>query len=167
MSASDLAIHAAATRPPAPIPNETPLGSLAFLIRFWQNPLATWTRHNFEWPITQADGVMGRIAVVCDPAAIRRVFIDNVANYRKDALQLRVLAPGLGRGLLTADGDEWRKQRRALAALFTPRVVEAFAPAMIASAQWLIERWSPLRDGRRVDVAPEMSLATLEVLRRT
>src|SRR5579863_6089344 len=82
MSASDLAIHAAATRPPAPIPNETPLGSLAFLIRFWQNPLATWTRHNFEWPITQADGVMGRIAVVCDPAAIRRVFIDNVANYR-------------------------------------------------------------------------------------
>ena len=168
MSASDLAMSASARRrPPAPIPNEAPLGSLAFLIRFWKNPLTTWTRHNFEWPITQADGVLGRVAVVCDPAAIRRIFIDNVANYRKDALQLRVLSPGLGNGLLTAEGDDWRKQRRALAPLFTPRVVESLIPAMIVAAQWLIDRWSPLRDGRRLDVAAEMSLATLEVLRRT
>jgi len=168
VNASDLAMSASARRrPPAPIPNEAPLGSLAFLIRFWKNPLTTWTRHNFEWPITQADGVLGRVAVVCDPGAIRRIFIDNVANYRKDALQLRVLSPGLGNGLLTAEGDDWRKQRRALAPLFTPRVVESFIPAMIVSARWLIDRWSPLRDGRRLDVAAEMSLATLEVLRRT
>jgi cytochrome P450 len=168
VSASDLSISASARRrPPAPIPNEAPLGSLAFLIRFWKNPLTTWTRHNFEWPITQADGVLGRVAVVCDPSAIRRIFIDNVANYRKDSLQLRVLSPGLGDGLLTAEGDDWRKQRRALAPLFTPRVVESFIPAMIASAQWLTDRWSLLRDGRRLDAAAEMSLATLEVLRRT
>jgi cytochrome P450 len=168
VSASDLAFSAAPRlRPPAPIPNETPLGSLAFLIRFWQNPLTTWTRHNFEWPITQADGVLGRVAVVCEPGAIRRIFIDNVANYRKDALQLRVLAPGLGNGVLTAEGDDWRRQRRALAPLFTPRVVEDFIPAMSAAAQWLIDRWSPLRDGRRLDVAAEMSLTTLEVLQRT
>ena len=168
MSASDLAISASPrVRPPAPIPNEAPLGSLAFLIRFWQNPLTTWTRHSFEWPITQSDGVLGRVVVVCDPGAIRRIFIDNVANYRKDALQLRVLSPGLGRGLLTAEGDDWRLQRRALAPLFTPRIVENFIPAMAVVAEWLIDRWSPLRDGRRLDVAVEMSLATLEVLRRT
>ena len=35
---------------------------------------------------------LGERAVVSEPAAVRRVFLDNVANYRKDALQLRVLA---------------------------------------------------------------------------
>jgi cytochrome P450 len=154
-------------RPPAPIPNEKPLGSLPFLIRFWRNPLTTWTRFNFEWPITQADGVLGRVAVVNEPNAIRRVLIDNVANYRKDPLQLRVLSPGLGDGLLTADGAIWRKQRRALASLFTPRMVDHFTPAMVESADWLMTRWSPLRSGRRIDIAGEMSMATLEVLQRT
>ena len=69
-------------------------------------------------------------AVVNDPAAVRRVFLDNAANYRKDALQLRVLRPGLGTGLLTAEGEDWRVQRRALAPLFSPRQVADFAPAM-------------------------------------
>src|SRR5579872_4006507 len=165
MSVSDLAKPSPlGPRPPAPIPNARPLGPLSLLIRFWRNPLDTWTRFNFEWPITQANGVLGRVAVICEPAAIKRVLIDNVANYRKDELQLRVLSPGLGNGLLTAEGGDWRKQRRALAPLFTPRMVEAFAPAMIATADWLVERWAPLRAGRRLDVAAEMSVATLEVL---
>lgn len=166
MSVSDLAKPLGA-RPPAPVPNAKPLGTLPMLIRFWRNPLDTWTRFNFEWPITQANGVLGRIAVVCEPAAIKRVLIDNAANYPKDPLQLRVLSPGLGDGLLTSEGDEWRKQRRALAPLFTPRMVLSFAPAMIATAEWLIERWAPLRPGRRLDIAGEMSVATLEVLQRT
>ena len=168
MSVSDFARPSSlGARPPAPIPHAKPLGDMSLLIRFWRNPLTTWTRFNFEWPITQADSVLGRIAVVCEPAAIKRVLIDNAANYRKDALQLRVLSPGLGNGLLTAEGGDWRKQRRALAPLFTPRMIEIFAPAMIATADWLTARWTPLRTGRRLDIAAEMSVATLEVLQRT
>ena len=168
MSVSDLAKPSPlGPRPPAPIPNARPLGPLSLLIRFWRNPLDTWTRFNFEWPITQANGLLGRIAVVCEPAAIKRVLIDNAANYPKDPLQLRVLSPGLGDGLLTSEGGDWRKQRRALAPLFTPRMVLSFAPAMVATAEWLIERWAPLRPGRRLDIAGEMSVATLEALQRT
>src|SRR5262249_6828229 len=125
-----------AERPPAPIPHEKPLGSVSLLFRFWRNPLTTWTRFNFEAPITQANGVLGGVAVICEPASIKRVLIDNAANYRKDALQHRVLSPGLGGGLLTAEGGDWRKQRRALAPLFTPRMIETFGPAMIAAAEW-------------------------------
>ena len=66
------------------------------------------------------------MTVVSDPAAIRHILVENAANYRKDDLQLRVLAPGLGRGLLTAEGDEWRLQRRTLAPLFNPRTVAGF-----------------------------------------
>ena len=38
---------------------------------------------------------------------------------------------------------------------------------MRASASWLMRRWAPLRDGRRIDVAQEMSRVTLDVLERT
>ena len=154
-------------RPPAPERGEGPLGPLTLLAGLWTNPVATWTRQNFELPIIESNGVLGRLVIVNEPAAIRHVFVDNAANYRKDALQLRVLRPGLGNGLLTAEGEDWRMQRRALAALFTPRAVESFLPAMRETAHWLLQRWAPLRDGRRIDVATEMSRATLDVLERT
>ena len=154
-------------RPCAPRPLETPPGPLGLMLGLWRNPVSTWTRRNFEWPIVESDGLLGRLMVVNDPAAIRHVLVDNAANYRKDALQLRVLRPGLGNGLLTAEGDEWRVQRRALAPLFTPRAVAGFLPAMLHSAAFLKARWLPLRDGRRIDVAHEMSRVTLDVLERT
>ncbi len=110
---------------------------------------------------------MGERAVVSEPAAVRRIFLDNVANYRKDALQLRVLAPGLGRGLLTADGEDWRAQRRALAPLFSPRQIPSFAPAMDRVAAAAVERLAPRGEGRVLDVSQQMARVTLEVLEQT
>ncbi len=156
-----------APRPAAPQPRETAPGQLGFLLGLWRNPLTTWTRRSFEQSIVQSDSLLGPVTVVSDPAAIRHVLVDNVANYRKDALQLRILRPGLGNGLFTAEGDEWRMQRRALAPLFTPRAVAEFLPAMAQSASWLEARWRGLREGRRIDVASEMSRVTLDVLERT
>src|SRR6202007_615527 len=106
-------------------------------------------------------------AAAHDPAAVRRVFLDNVANYRKDDLQLRLLRPGLGNGLLTAEGEDWRAQRRALASLFTPRQVANFAPAMAAVAGAGAERLASKGDGASVDLSHEMARITLEVLEHT
>ena len=153
--------------PPHPIPRATPMGTIGFLNALRNNPLTIWTRAHYELPILTGRSLMGEVAVINDPQAIGQVFLDNAANYPKDKLQLRVLAPGLGRGLLTADGDEWKAQRRALAPLFTPRMVARFIPAMEAGADHLIERWQRQRDGRRVDVAHEMARVTLDVLERT
>lgn len=156
-----------APRPAAPRPRERPQGQLGFLLGLWRNPLATWTRRSFEQSIVQSESLLGSVTVVSDPAAIRHVLVDNVANYRKDALQLRILRPGLGDGVFTAEGEDWRMQRRALAPLFTPRAVADFLPAMAQSAAWLEARWRPLREGRRLDIAHEMSRVTLDVLERT
>ena len=99
--------------------------------------------------------------------AIRHVLLDNAANYRKDDLQLRVLSPGLGNGLLTAQGDTWRLQRRSLAPLFSPREVAGFAPAMQRVAEATVERLGRRRDGAVTDVAELMSRMALEVLEQT
>jgi cytochrome P450 len=168
ISSTVMADAPAPRRPPAPVPPDRALNPLEVLYGLWSNPLTTWTRRSFEEPVVLiASGVMGPLAIVSEPTAIRQVMVENAANYRKDDLQLRVLRPGLGNGLLTAEGDEWRLQRRALAPLFTPRVVAGFLPAMQASADWIVARWVPLRPGRRIDVASEMSQLTLDVLSRT
>src|SRR5215212_10898833 len=138
-------------RPPAPEPRQTPGDLFDFLKAARTNLLTTWMEQHFEQPILAGDGVLGRLTVVSDPAAIRHVLVDNAANYRKDDLQIRVLAPGLGRGLLTADGDEWRLQRRTLAPLFSPRTVASFMPDMNAAAERLVRRWRRNRPGRVVD----------------
>jgi cytochrome P450 len=156
-------------RPPAPTPRETPLGSIGLLLALARNPLSVWNKVHYEQPIVIGESVIGRMAVVSDPDAVRRVLLDNADNYRKDSLQRRMLAPGPmgGEGLLLAEGDTWRQQRRALSGLFSPRSIDGFAPAMNAASDALVARWARHRDGRTIDVGAEMALFTLDVLERT
>jgi cytochrome P450 len=154
-------------RPPHPKPRTEPLGMVAFLRAVRENPLNTWMEAHFEEPIITGDGALGRMTVVNDPVAIRHILVDNAANYRKDDLQIRILAPGLGRGLVTAEGDEWRLQRRTIAPLFTPRTVSSFFPDMVEAAERLVKRWQRRPDGRVVDAALDMTRVTLDVLERT
>jgi cytochrome P450 len=154
-------------RPPAPVPPVKPRGALATIYALWSNPLEVWSRAHFEKPVLVGKSFLGVRAVVSDPGAVRRVFLDNAANYRKDALQLRILGPGLGTGLLTVDGEAWRSQRRALAPLFSPRQVADFAPAMHRVARAAVARLAAGRDARLLEVGDEMALTTLQVLEQT
>ena len=154
-------------RPPAPRPRTKPLSAVGMIYQLWRNPLQIWSNAHFEHPVLIGRTVLGLRAVVSDPAGVRRVLLDNATNYRKDALQLRVLRPGLGSGLLTVDGEGWRAQRRALAPLFSPRQVADFAPAMHRVARALVERIGLGRAGRLVEVSEEMGRTALEVLEQT
>jgi len=160
-------IPSAAFRPPKPEPHAGPIGALQMILTLRRNPLEIWSKAHYELPILMGRTILGERAVVSEPAAVRRIFLDNVANYRKDALQLRVLGPGLGKGLLTVDGEDWRAQRRALAPLFSPRQIAGFAPAMHRVAAATVERLAPKREGRVVDVSTEMARVALQVLEQT
>lgn len=154
-------------RPPAPAPLDAPLGPFSTMRALRRNPIETWTKWHFELPIIIGPSILGTVAVISDPAAIRRVFLDNAANYSKDSLQRRVLGQGLKEGLLVVEGEDWKTQRRILAPLFTPRTVASFAKATTRAAEELVARWMRLREGRMIDLQPEMARVTLEVLGRT
>jgi cytochrome P450 len=153
-------------RPPAPEPRSTRLGPLRLLSALKRNPLECWTREHFENDLVVGGLPIGHVVVVNEPKAIRRVLLDNATNYQKDNLQRRILSVGLGEGLLSAEGERWRVQRRALAPVFAHRTVCGFAPAMITAAEALTEKWRCF-SGQTIDVAAEMSGLTLDVLART
>jgi cytochrome P450 len=153
--------------PPYPRRPDRPRGSFSTLLALQRNPIEVWWEGDFERPVSIGQTIFGLRGATHDPAAVRRIFLDNAANYRKDDLQLRILRPGLGNGLLTAEGEEWRVQRRALAPLFSPRQTAEFAPAVHRVGRAAIERMSRRRDGAVADVGALMSRLTLEVLEQT
>jgi cytochrome P450 len=153
-------------RPPAPTPRQKPLGLLEMFRVLASNPVEAWTKDHFEKPVVMGALSLGRVAVVSDPVAIRRVLLDNCKNYHKDWLQRRVLSAGLTNGLLTAEDSQWRTQRRVLAPLFARKNVMSFSAAMIDAANRLVERLNA-RDGQVVDIAIEITRLTLDILERT
>src|SRR3954468_18680537 len=163
---STIGSHSYSYRPPAPTPHPRRLGLLNLIKALKRNPLECWAQEHFEKPIVAVGLPLGHVVVVSEPVAIRRVLLDNAANYRKDRLQRRVLAAGLGEGLLSAEGDQWRTQRRTVAHLFARRTVTQFAPAMMDAADALVGRWRG-RDGETINIASEMARLTLDVLERT
>ena len=71
-----------------------PRGALSTILTLRRNPLEIWGRAHFERPFSIGRSILGLRAAAHDPAAVRHVFLDNAANYRKDDLQLEGPEPG-------------------------------------------------------------------------
>ncbi|HEU4404981.1 MAG TPA: cytochrome P450 [Polyangiaceae bacterium] len=103
--------------------------------------------------------------LVNDVAAIKRVLVDNAANYEKSRSYagLRVL---LGEGLLTSEGEFWRRQRRLAQPAFHRERLAALAGAMAAEVERMRGRWAGLGPGAPVDVHAEMMRLTFAIVGR-
>jgi cytochrome P450 len=107
-----------------------------------------------------------RMFVINQPEAIRHILLDNAANYTKSEVGRRLLEPGLGRGLLTSEGETWRRHRRIMAPAFDPRSVAGYVPVMTEVTQALLAKWDVLAEPREADVAGAMMHATLHIISR-
>lgn len=151
-------------RPPAPTPLPSMPGLVRLLRTLHRNPLECWSREFFEQPVVRIRLPFLEAVLVHDPAAIKHVLVDNAANYRKDPIQRRILAAGLGDGLLSVEGQQWELQRRTLAPLFARRTVSSFSDVMLKATDGLCDRWRGLEAHGLVDVAQEFTLLTLNML---
>ncbi|HEY1415050.1 MAG TPA: cytochrome P450 [Caulobacteraceae bacterium] len=158
------------TRPPlagcAP-PPEKSLGFFAQIRASNENAFETFPRIAYEIPVWQPKSMLNPMVVISDPEGVRRVLVDNVANYPKHEMERRFFRAMFGGGLLAIDGDLWRAHRKVMAPPFHPRSVMAYGPPMAACAEACAERWRGLADGRHVDVADEMRDVTLRIICRT
>jgi cytochrome P450 len=100
--------------------------------------------------------------MVQDPAALRRIFLDNAENYPKSEVMVRMLRPAVGNSLFTSEGAAWRWQRRSVAPVFAQRNVVALSPVMTATAERASQRL--LQAGARAEMVSEMLTATFDVI---
>ena len=119
-----------------------------------------WSELAFNaWHIKR--NVLGyTVHVVLKPEWVERVLLDNAANYEKPLLVKRFLAPTIGRGLLSSDGELWRAQRKIVAASFTPPAVDALVPVFAHVGEGMADSW----EAGTCDMAAEATAATMTVI---
>ncbi|WP_343447735.1 cytochrome P450 [Micromonospora schwarzwaldensis] len=100
------------------------------------------------------------------PGHAKHVLADNAANYHK-GIGLVHARRALGDGLLTSEGDLWRKQRKVVQPAFQSRRIAAQAGIVAEEAAALVDRLRTLGRNGPVDVFHEMTGLTLGVLGRT
>jgi cytochrome P450 len=131
------------------------------------NQFEALPRVAYEKPIWETKSVFGRFFMISDPVGVKRVLLDNVANYPKTEMETRLLGGVLGEGLLVSQGDKWKSHRRLMAPSFDFKSLVAYAPAMVEQAQVTGDAWRAKGPGAVVDVAEEMTTLTLRVISRT
>src|SRR5580698_11034678 len=130
------------------------------------NTLATYPPEAFEEDIIAHRLLWRRRFIINEPNAVRHVLLDNAANYIKSELSRRLLEPGLGRGLLTSEGETWRRHRRIMAPAFDHRSIIGYAPIISELTAGLLERWDALDDSGEIDIAAAMMHTTLHIISR-
>src|ERR1700743_1427558 len=80
-----------------------------------QNALPSIIAAAYEQSIVRQSTPVGAFHLVADPEGIKRVMLDNVANYPKTALERRFFSAVFGDGLLSSEGEVWRSHRRTMA----------------------------------------------------
>ncbi len=153
--------------PPRIAAPEKPMPVWRFLPQFLINPLRTLPAAVFHEPLFSPPNLGGRMAWVTDPALVERILLDQHEAFPKSPIEARIFERILGGGILTAEGQSWRWQRRTAAPLFRHQEITAFVPAMAQSAGRLVETWRRLRPGsvRRIDT--DMTDVTFDVLAHT
>ncbi|WP_062208461.1 cytochrome P450 [Aureimonas sp. AU12] len=151
---------------PAPVPHAKPLGFARFLLTASRNPIEIWGERAFREPVLRADWLQVPTIIVNDPASIRHCLVENAANYAMQPLRQRILRPLLRDGLLTAEGELWRRTRRSIAPVFTPRNIAGLAGLMESRSRVFAERLG-VRDGAVVDASAQMTLLTYDILQAT
>ena len=104
--------------------------------------------------------------VIHDPADIRRVLVSNHRNYSKGVGidRIRLL---LGDGIMTSEGEHWRRQRRMMQPAFHRQVIARFAGVVRDCNAALHRRWAAAAGrGEPVNLTRDTSELTLEITLR-
>jgi cytochrome P450 len=149
-----------------PVPPKKQLSLFKFLKVVRENFMAAIPITAYEQPISAMKFGIGHVVLVADPDGVKRVLLDNVANYPKAEMEKRMLGAALGEGLLVSDGEKWRSHRRLMAPSFDHKSIVSYAPGMVESAALWLERWDSAGSGATIDIAQEMTGLTLKIISR-
>lgn len=104
-----------------------------------------------------------RVFFVTDPELVHQVLVRDAGKFRKSPAYA-LLEPTLGKGLLTSDGEHWRRQRRLVQPAFHHGRVQRYAEVMVAYGEEAAREW---REDAPIAINREMMRLTLRVVAKT
>jgi cytochrome P450 len=147
--------------PPAPKVHAKDLPGWRLLLEFSRNTVSTLPDYAFDALISRRRVLGFDSLLLNDPDGVRHVLTTAMEKYKRLVSTHRVLAPLGGNGLFLAAGSQWRRQRRALAPVFSPANVGILLPHFVAAATGLA---NTLNSSTRANLALAFQEATLEAV---
>ena len=100
------------------------------------------------------EGGGSHLVITRHPDHIHQVLVSGATSFRKRGGANDRLVPVLGDGLLTADGETWKRQRRSIQPAFRQSAIAGYADTIVAQARAL--DWTP---GQEIDLFQHEGLA--------
>lgn len=111
-------------------------------------------------------GVIG-FHLINHPALVHQVLKNTHRHYDKNSHVYNRFRNAFGDGLVTAEGERWKRQRKLLQPIFGPASIRRFFDLMRDAATRTTERWSARATAGEVfNIAREMERLTLEIAGR-
>jgi cytochrome P450 len=147
----------------ASVPRAPGLPVVGSLFGFFRDPLAFFRSTARLGRVVDLRFPGVRSFQLTDPADIEYVAVTSNKSLVKDET-LRDLRRVVGQGLLTSEGEFWRRQRRLSQPAFHRERLRAYAAQMVASTARALEG---LRPGETRDVHADLMHLTLDIVART
>lgn len=103
------------------------------------------------------------VTLISHPDLVEDILVTRNKLWQKDRY-LQMLRPLLGDGLLSSEGDFWRRQRRLAQPAFHRDRIASYGEIMVEHAAGLASKW---QDGEVRDVHVDMMHLTLEIVAQT
>lgn len=126
-----------------------------------KSAVSGWSERAFVEPHIKRRLLGWTVQMPFEPASLKRVLLDNQANYPKPDIVKKLLAPLIGKGLLSSDGTLWRDQRKIVAASFTPPAVDARIGQFTAAARDTAAQWQA---GETLDMSSVATGTTMAII---
>src|SRR5688500_5231692 len=152
-------MHASAVTPGRP-----GLPWIGMLVPFARDPLGFLERMQREHGDVCWFRVMEHQTwLLAHPEHVEALLVRHAKSTHKDQIY-DLLRPALGYGLVTSEGDTWKRHRKLAAPSFAKKHVDAYAAEMVRCAVRYVEG---LRDGEARDLHADLMGLTQEIVLHT
>jgi cytochrome P450 len=109
-----------------------------------------------------------RFYLVNHPSLVKQVLIDTNRSFNKNSSIYNRFRNAFGNGLVVAEGERWKRQRKLMQPMFSLSAIKHFFDHMVGAATEMTDRWAvPCKNNEVFDIADEMSHVTLEIAGRS
>ncbi len=158
------------TSAPTGKPLDAPRGPKGTLIQgvmpeFTRDSLAFITRCRDYGDVVRMRFLYQTVYFLYNPSDIETVLSTNARNFMKArTLRSPFFQRLVGNGLLTSEGDDWRRQRRLAQPAFHRQRISGYGDVMVEYAERLTAGW---QQGQERDIYRDMMRLTLEIAAKT
>lgn len=135
-------------------------------LAFVKNPLGflekIQSRYHHE-KVVKLSLVGREFHLVLTPEDVKHVLQENNRNYHKSEAY-SVLAIFLGNGLLTSEGDFWRRQRKLAQPAFYKQHLALMVEMMGSETKGLLDKWASEKENIPIDITKDILNLTLGIV---